>query len=279
MVRVRAEASEIRDDPVAREEPLEIDLVGPDGTVLRLATVLRTPGHDFELVAGFLYAEGLLAGKAELEGMRYCNEPDAGGRGRGPRGRGPGGTRVTPPWNTWYNRVQALLRRPLEENDRLAQRIFLAASGCGACGSPALPKTERGGGEPPSIRRDWLFGLHAHIEQQLFARTGGTHAAALFSIHGGRTRLHEDIGRHNAVDKIVGELLLEDALPAEPSLLWLSGRIGYELVQKAAQAGIAAVAALGAPTSLAVSTARRHGLFLAGFLSSERVNVYSGELT
>ena len=224
--------------------------------MLRLATVLRTPGHDFELVAGFLYGEGLLAKRAELEGMRYCNEPQE------------------------YNRVQALLRRPLGQNERLAQRLVLAASGCGACGRPELPKTGSASPEtPPRVPLRWLQSLESQVDQQLFARTGGTHAAALFALERGLLALHEDVGRHNAVDKIVGELFLDDRLPPPPSLLWLSGRIGYELVQKAAQAGIPAIAALGAPTSLAVSTAKEHGLFLAGFLAKNRVNVYTGELT
>lgn len=244
-------------DEVALEEPLELHLSAPDGQRLRLATLLRTPGHDFELALGFLYNEGVIQSAQDVRSISYCNAPQD------------------------YNVLSIEMRQPLAPEVLQAFRPFAVNSSCGACGRGMV---ETGAGDPlhcPPVDRAWLESLpdQLRLAQPLFAATGGVHGAALVDLGGSLRMAYEDVGRHNAVDKITGKLLQDGALPASHSLLLLSGRIGYELVQKAIRCRIPAVAALGAPTSLAVRLARQSGLLLVGFLAPGRLNVYHGSLS
>jgi FdhD protein len=240
-------------DPVAVEEPLELRLGETP-----LAVTMRTPGHDAELAAGFLYGEGLVETRDDLLAVRDAR---AGGDA---------------------NVARIELAPGLEAAARAQARGFLSTSACGVCGKTAiesvfakgLPLLEAG---RPRVARDVIESLPARMReaQRVFARTGGLHAAALFDAEGALLVLREDVGRHNAVDKVVGERLLAGALPLRDALLLLSGRAGFEIVQKAARAGVPLVAAVGAPSSLALRTAERTGMTLVGFLRPGRFNLYT----
>jgi len=255
-------------DPVVVEEPLEIRVGGAP-----LVVTLRTPGHDRELAAGFLYAEGIVHQRSDLVELRGADETAPGGASDG------------------ANRVEVRLRAGLGPDPTRAARSFLATAACGVCGKTAIDQVFARGlpaiaPERPRIAPGWLEALPGHMRaaQRVFARTGGLHAAALFD--GARAAqpgarpalqvLREDVGRHNAVDKVVGERLLAGELPLHDAVLVLSGRAGFEIVQKAARAGIPVVAAVGAPSSLALRVAERSGMTLIGFLRPGRFNLYTG---
>ena len=246
-------------DPVAVEEPLEIRVGAAP-----LAVSMRTPGHDAELAAGFLYGEGVVHGSADLVALRAATD------------------------GAPENVVEVRLRDGLALDLARLARGFPATAACGVCGKNSieqvfasdLPLLERG---RPRIASRRLESLPDRMRrsQALFARTGGLHAAALFEPEpegdGWTLRvLREDVGRHNAVDKVVGERLLAGRLPLRDAVLVLSGRAGFEIVQKAARAGIALVAAVGAPSSLALRLAERTGMTLVGFLRRGRFNLYTG---
>jgi FdhD protein len=243
-------------DPVAVEEPLEIRIGARP-----LAIAMRTPGHDVELAAGFLYGEGFVDERADLVELRGASECGI------------------------ENVVEVRLRDGLAV-DPARERAFAATSACGVCGKTSIDQLFAVGlplleGGRPRVATSLLESLPERMRraQQLFARTGGIHAAALFDAEGGAFELRvlrEDVGRHNAVDKVVGERLLAGRLPLRDSLLVLSGRAGFEIVQKAARAGIPFVAAVGAPSSLALRLAERTGMTLVGFLRRGRFNLYTG---
>ncbi len=255
--------SEELPDAVALEEPLEIRLLPPlarDGeTSVPLTVTMRTPGHDAELVAGFLYGEGLVDARDDLLEVRD-----------------PAATQVE-------NRAEVRLRAELDLAARRSARSFLATSACGVCGKTAIdqifvrgiPLTEPGA---PRIARALLESLPGEMRraQRGFAKTGGLHAAALFDARGELVVLREDVGRHNAVDKVIGARLLAGAVPLRDAVLVLSGRVGFEIAQKAARAGIPILAAVGAPTSLSLRIAERSGMTLVGFLRAGRFNAYTG---
>jgi FdhD protein len=254
--------SRLRWDQVAVEEPLEIKLVGSDGRALSLATVLRTPGHDFELCAGFLFAEGLIEQRSDIREISFCQGKSA----------------------QSYQAVSVHLAGPLPPAAIERMRKVVTHSGCGACSMPSLPEAKSNLQSPapvPGLTADWLHqlpGLLAASAPQ-FAATGGVHAASLCRPPDLKLeQLFEDVGRHNAVDKLVGQLLLKERFPLPPSVLLLSGRAGFELLQKAARAGLQAVVSLGAPTTLSVQWARRSNITLIGFLSERRFNVYHGHI-
>jgi FdhD protein len=243
-------------DPVVVEEPLELQVGGRP-----LVVTLRTPGHDAELAAGFLFAEGLVDAREDLLAL------ESGGTG----GRSA-------------NVVVVRLRDEARVEAARAARGFPSVSACGVCGKTAIEHVfARGlpGLAPgrPRVAPAWLEGLPERMRaaQPVFARTGGLHAAALFAAGGELVVLREDVGRHNAVDKVIGERLLAGALDdlADTALV-LSGRAGFEIVQKAARAGIPLVAAVGAPSSLALRIAERSGMTLVGFLRPGRFNLYTG---
>jgi len=249
-------------DDLATEEPLEIRLLA--GNERRtLAVTMRTPGNDFELAAGFLHSEGIIAGRDEIARISYCIDPEVDADQR-------------------YNIVNVSIRRStLPELAPLERHVF-TSSACGVCGKASLDALAIRGcavvPDGPSVPIETLYRLPEALReaQGVFRKTGGLHAAALFDPDGSLIALREDVGRHNALDKLIGWALLEGRLPLERGILLLSGRASFELVQKSVVAGIPVVAAVSAPSSLAVETARRFGVTLIGFLRGERCNVYAG---
>jgi FdhD protein len=253
-------------DDLAIEEPLEIrlDHLGPEGPEHQsLSVTMRTPGHDEELAVGLLATEGVIRGPGDLR--------EAPARSPGPPGRA--------------NVVRIGLRDHVAVDLRRLERNFYTNSSCGVCGkasiealrlqSPWPPLPE---GSPPRVSASLLLRLPERVRaaQEVFETTGGLHASALFDGSGRLVLLREDVGRHNALDKVIGRALLDGLLPLRGHLLLLSGRISFELVQKAWMAGLPFVAAVGAPSSLAVDLAREAGMTLVGFLREGRFNVYSG---
>ena len=246
-----------RPDRVATEEPLEIRVDGPDGQGA-LAVVMRTPGHDFELAVGFCVTEGVIDGRAQLGDVRYCLGPDA---------------------TQEYNVVTVGVRVPVDLEARA--RSFTAAASCGICGKATLDQLAVDCapiGPGPVVARDVLLGLPGLLrtEQTIFDATGGLHGAALCTAGGTLVAVREDVGRHNAVDKLIGHATLADELPLTERVLVVSGRTSFEIVQKAARARIPVVVAVSAPTSLAVATAERFGMTLVGFVRDGAANVYAG---
>jgi FdhD protein len=238
-------------DELAVEEPLEVRL---DGHLV--TTTMRTPGHDFELAAGFCFTDGLLAG-APVTGVRYCATGSA--------------------VDTGYNvvTVETAGRAPVP-----AARLTTTTSSCGICGTAGLDQLRQRLSpliDLATFDLDVLVKVGDQVRgaQTLFAATGGVHAASAFDRSGTPIVVREDVGRHNAVDKVVGRLLLDGELPAGGLGLFISGRASFEIVQKAWAAGFAAVLAVSAPSSLAVDTAREAGLLLAGFARDERLNIYA----
>ena len=249
-------------DAVVTEEPLQLML---DGTPL--SVVMRTPGQDIELALGLFYAEGIARSLGDLKEIRLSADS------------GESDTRVRIEASiVESNQLDVQLARPPR---RKPERSMLASSACGVCGAVLIEDLRRDLAElrpgpkvDPEILPDLVERLRSG--QGVFARTGGLHAAGLFTDAGDAICVREDIGRHNAVDKVVGRMLLDGRLPAHDMVLVVSGRAGYEIVQKAITAGIPVVAAVGAPSSLAVSLAREFRQTLVGFLRGGRFNVYSG---
>jgi FdhD protein len=236
-------------DVVAVEEPLEIRVAGEP-----LAVTMRTPGHDEELALGFLVGEGLLAHDARAD-AGLADDLAA-------------------------NVVEVRVRGGLARDPGL--RRFYTTSSCGVCGKGALEEVAvwappLAGLDAPRVSRSLLAGLPERLRQPGFAATGGLHATGLFTVSGELVCVREDVGRHNAMDKVVGWAFGARALPLADRLLCVSGRLSFELVQKAAVAGCPVLVGVGAPTSLAVSLARDRGLTLCGFARGGQVNVYAGE--
>ena len=240
-----------RPDEVIVEEPLEVRL---DGNLV--ATTMRTPGHDFELAIGLCFTDGLLGG-APVVTCRYCGT----------------GTAVETEFNVVSVDTGGRAPEP-------TPRLGTTSSSCGICGSTQLDDL-RDRLDPLPAHEPWdaevLYAVTEKIraEQDLFSRTGAAHAAASFDRTGALVVVREDIGRHNAVDKVVGRLLLDDRLPATGHGLFVSGRASFEMVQKAWAAGFEAVIAVSAPSALAVETATAAGLTLAGFVRGDAFNVYT----
>lgn len=255
-------------DVVAVEEPLEIRLaVGAlDPAPTSVAVTMRTPGADVELALGFLFAEGILAGADDVLHAGHCLDPDP---GEGQRG----------------NVVTVTLREGRRVDLAPLARHFTVSSACGVCGKAGLDQLAArgvgpvGDGAPPlRLAAEVLYALPDRLRaaQAAFDATGGLHAAALFDAAGARLALREDVGRHNALDKLVGWALQAGRLPLAGHIVLVSGRASYELVQKCAVAGVTVLAAVGAPSSLAIETAAAFGLTLAGFVRGRRANVYTG---
>lgn len=253
--------AERRYDRLATEEPLEIRLRA--GTQQRtVAITMRTPGADFELAAGFLYGEGVLASLDELRGITYCVDRDVAEEQR-------------------YNIVNVDLHgSDLPPLDAL-ERHFTMTSACGVCGKANIEGLRDRGLAPIHsalrVAPELLAALPERLRtaQRVFASTGGLHAAALFDARGELVTAREDVGRHNALDKLIGWALMNGQLPLADHIVLLSGRASYELLQKAISAGIPIVCAVSAPSSLAVDLAREFGVTLAGFLRGQRFNVYA----
>ncbi|HYB90185.1 MAG TPA: formate dehydrogenase accessory sulfurtransferase FdhD [Candidatus Binataceae bacterium] len=243
-----------RGDSVATEEPLEIRLGGQ-----RFTLTMRTPGHDEELCAGFLFGEGFINSRAELGEVRSV---------RGPRGE---------PEPNALDVVLAVAADGLRER---LKRNFAVTASCGICGKTSIDAIRRRI-EPPrgnaAIGAQILLALASRMRaaQEVFAATGGLHAAALFDLDGRLRAIREDVGRHNAVDKLVGWGLMNELIPFARSVMTVSGRLSFEIVQKAAAAGVPILAAVSAPSSLAVELAEEAGTTLVGFLGDSSFNVYA----
>jgi len=248
-----------KSDEVATEEPLEIRLLA-GGEVRTLAVTMRTPGADFELATGFLFSEGVISSQDEIKGLSYCVDRDVGEEQR-------------------FNIVNVALRSRVMPDIAALERHFLTSSACGVCGRAVLDQLmHRVGGGEVRLAPEVIYGLPNRMReaQKNFASTGGLHAAGLFTLDGELQALREDVGRHNALDKLVGWAFLEGSLPLKDSVLLVSGRASYELAQKAAAAGVPVLCAISAPSSLAIGVAEEVGMTLIGFLRDERMNVYSG---
>jgi FdhD protein len=257
-VRVRS-----REDTLAVEEPLEIRLSTPDGVIHPVSITMRTPGHDFELAAGFLFTEGIVRDASQIARMEYCVGPDVEQR---------------------YNVVGVHLRPGTAFDVGRLQRHFYTTSSCGVCGKTSLdalrtqlpwlaPPPEAG----PSVAPAVVAALpdRLRMAQGIFDRTGGLHAAGLFTADGELVGVREDVGRHNALDKLIGAQLLARQLPATRSVVVVSGRASFELLQKAAMAGVPVMVAVGAPSSLAAEAAAEFGITLVGFARGQSFNVYT----
>ncbi|MEU1303904.1 MULTISPECIES: formate dehydrogenase accessory sulfurtransferase FdhD [Streptomyces] len=274
VIRIRDGAVSARPDTLVAEEPLEIRLNGKP-----LAITMRTPGDDFALAAGFLVSEGVLATAADLQNIVYCAGATDGGTSLSERSRGLGGGSNT------YNVVDVRTAPGVVLPDITLERNVYTTSSCGLCGKASLDAVRTTARWPiadtPPVRVDpeLLASLPDRLRaaQRVFDRTGGLHAAALFTEDGELLDVREDVGRHNAVDKLVGRALQSGALPLSRSILLVSGRASFELAQKAVMAGIPVLAAVSAPSSLAVDLAAETGLTLVGFLRGSSMNVYAGE--
>ena len=255
--KITTSSAEVVDDLVAVEEPLEIQL-----SVLRegrrverpLSITMRTPGQDAELAVGFLCTEGLIRSAGEVEDVREAGR----------------------------NRICVVLREGVEVDFSRLERHFYTSSSCGVCGKASLEALKMDHEKPfgdagPFISQEVLRGLPSRLRgsQEAFAETGGLHAAALFDGAGSLQLLREDVGRHNAVDKVAGAILRGNGFRPGESLLMVSGRTSFEILQKTIRAGVPVLAAVGAPSSLAVELANLFNVTLLGFLSAQRFNIYS----
>lgn len=259
VVRIRDGALSSRPDRLAAEEPMEIRVNGRPLTV-----TMRTPGNDFDLAVGFLVSEGVVHRATDVIAVRYCAGATADGS------------------NT-YNVVDVQLAANVPEPEASLERNFYTTSSCGLCGKASLEAVRTVsawsvGEDPLHVPVDVVVSLPERLReaQKVFDSTGGLHAAGLFSATGELLCLREDVGRHNAVDKVIGDSVLNGRLPLRESILMVSGRASFELVQKAVMAGIPMLTAVSAPSSLAVDLAEDNGLTLVGFLRGTSMNVYTG---
>jgi FdhD protein len=257
--RIQGSESILRRDELAVEEPMEIRLgYVVDGRRMNrsVSITMRTPGQDRELAAGFLFTEGIINAPEQVMGIRACGGPNA---------------------------VRVDLQRGVGVDlDRL-ERHFYTSSSCGVCGKTSMAAVrvscpDRIAEDRPVVEASVIHELPSALRaaQPTFERTGGLHASALFDAGGKLLALREDVGRHNALDKLIGARFLDGLTPLSTAVLLVSGRASFELVQKAAVAGIPILAAVGAPSSLAVDLAREHGMTLLGFVREDRFNIYTG---
>jgi len=261
------EENQVKEHPdlVAVEEPLEIRIgYGAEHArkEMQLAVTMRTPGHDLELVMGFLFTEGIIQAATEVVSIRHCKQVKEEEKG---------------------NVVRAELSPMLEIDEKRWSRHFYVSSSCGVCGKASIDavKTTACPVLNPNLRiaaeAVHQLPLKLRKAQTVFEYTGGLHAAALFDAEGNLLMMREDVGRHNAMDKLVGAALAEGKIPLQNHLLLLSGRVSFELVQKALMAGLPIVTAVGAPSSLAVKLAQEFNMTLIGFVRNRRFNIYSGD--
>ena len=254
IVAVRDGVATSRTDELAGEEPMEIRV---DGSAV--AVTMRTPGDDFDLALGFALTEGLLDGPDDVAAARYC---------------------VRDPAEQQYNVVDVQRRRPGPIDERLRRNVYTSSS-CGLCGTGSIEAVRKTAADVTSddltVDGSTVAALPDLLRnaQRVFDRTGGLHAAGLFTAGGELRCLREDVGRHNAVDKVIGWAAREGALPLHGAVLVVSGRVAFEIVQKALIAGIPMVVAISAPTSLAVALAEESGMTLVGFVRDGGLNVYS----
>jgi len=254
-----------QDDLIAVEEPLEIRL--GYGDVLdrqqqKIAVTMRTPGADLELAVGFLFTEGIIRSNDDVESVKHCTDVGSD--------------------DEKGNVVRVEVKPNVKVILKSLERNFYTTSSCGICGKTSIDaiKTTQEYRIPilkGIVTQQTLLNLSSIVisEQTVFAHTGGLHASAIFNVEGKLLLLREDVGRHNALDKIIGEGLLHDKIPLESIILWVSGRASFELIQKAAMAGIMMLVAVGAPSSLAVKLAQETAITLVGFSKNNSFNIYS----
>lgn len=248
-----------RSDRITTEEPLEIRLVDRKKTI---AITMRTPGADFELAAGFLYGEKIINRREDLKKISYCVEANIDGEQR-------------------YNIVNVELKEELVLNLPSLERHFFTTSACGVCGKASIESLKiRGCGVircDRSVSAEVIYSLPDKLRsaQGIFQNTGGLHAAGLFNFQGELLKLQEDVGRHNALDKLIGSVFLANELPLTDYIVMVSGRSSFEILQKCIAAGVPIVCAVSAPSSLAVNLAKEFGVTLIGFLRERKFNVYS----
>ncbi|MDQ3061584.1 MAG: formate dehydrogenase accessory sulfurtransferase FdhD [Acidobacteriota bacterium] len=250
-------------DTLAVEEPLEIRLGFSENNKQShkaVSITMRTPGDDFQLAAGFLFTEGILQSKNQIADIKHCGKFPA-----------------------QHNTVRIDLQENTEINFKRLERNFYTTSSCGVCGKTSLEALATGAKairrkDFPQVSAETIYQLPEKLRQAqtVFDKTGGLHAAALFETNGSLIDLREDVGRHNAVDKLVGARFLADKLPLDDKVLFLSGRASFELLQKAVMAQIPIVCAVSAPSSLAVAAAKNFSVTLLGFVRDGRFNIYSG---
>jgi FdhD protein len=254
-----------REDVLAVEEPMEIRLYPGDGRPhAQISVTMRTPGHDFELAAGFLHTEGILRQPRDVEHINYCADRSLDSAQR-------------------YNIVNVYLRPGTSFDPERLRRNFYTTSSCGVCGKASIEAIQVRG-IPPIAGDDTVvdaeifarLGNALRGAQTIFDKTGGLHAAGLFDPEGCLHVIREDVGRHNAVDKVIGHAFLAGRVPLRRSLLMVSGRASFEITQKAAAAGVPILAAVSAPSSLACDVAKAFGMTLVGFVRGDRFSVYAG---
>jgi FdhD protein len=254
---VREQDGSERADRLATEEPMEIRAEGPGQEPVTIAVTMRTPGNDFELAVGFLYTEGLIGSRDDVISVVYCD---------------------LPPAEQQFNVVTVRLARAFDPDS--VKRNFYATSSCGVCGKASLEQI-RLSCSPIASELSVPASLISRLPdalrsgQRVFEQTGGLHASGLFDRNGELLSVREDVGRHNAVDKLVGQALLVGELPLSERVLMVSGRVSFEIVQKAAMAGIPLICAVSAPSSLAVESARELGMTVVGFVRGSGFNVYT----
>lgn len=251
-----------RTDNLATEEPLEIRVVVA-GRSRTVAVTMRTPGADFELAAGFLFGEGVITRRDQVIQISYCKDSDL-------------------PSEQLYNIVIVELDPTSEPDLRPLDRHFYTSSACGVCGKANLEAIALRGIEPmvggPFVRPAIISGLPERLSdaQKIFSSTGGLHAAGVFGADGELVMSREDVGRHNALDKLIGWALLDGRVPLSDHMVMVSGRSSFELVQKCVEAGVSILCSVSAPSSLAVDVANAFGITLCGFVRDGRFNVYAG---
>ena len=266
ITRVGKDSQESVPDLVVSEEPLEIRIghgLEGDRKQFSLSVTMRTPGNDEALCIGFLFTEGIINSMADVLSVKYCED----------LGRKEG----------MENLMRVELQPSIEIDDQQFKRNFYTTSSCGVCGKASIDSIKVTcdpiESEEISVAKALLFEMPDKLReaQKVFQHTGGLHACGLFDLEGKLTFHNEDVGRHNALDKLIGSLLIRGSVQASGSILMLSGRISFELVQKALRAGIQVIAAVGAPSSLAVNLANEFGITLIGFLKNEKFNIYTGK--
>lgn len=260
IIRISGFDAEELDDQLAVEEPLEMQIAFQPAERKEhksISVTMRTPGNDAELAAGFLFTEGIIHSKSQIDGIAHAALDE--------------------------NRVVVTFSAGFEPILGSLERNFYTTSSCGVCGKASIDAIKTRSAyanvqEGLVLKKELLYKLTEQIarHQNTFETTGGLHASALFDVSGQFIMLREDVGRHNALDKLIGAALLADQLPLDSQVLLLSGRASFELIQKAAMAGIRIVAAIGAPSSLAVQLAEESGITLIGFLKKDKFNIYTG---
>jgi FdhD protein len=257
------QSKESETDALAIEEPLEIRLGFNENGKFQhraISITMRTPGNDFELAAGFLFTEGIVSDRNQISSIKHCGK-----------------------FGQAQNTVRLDLQPEIEINLKKIERNFYTTSSCGVCGKSSIEALETGAKRigrrdfpPVSVETIHQLPCKLRAAQKIFDHTGGLHAAALFDANGNLIESREDVGRHNAVDKLIGAKFLSSEIPLAGKILFLSGRVSFELVQKALMAQIPVIAAVGAPSSLAVEAAEEFGVTLLGFVRENRFNVYAG---